>query len=346
MPSTFVQLQASEEQDLRHFLLTGLAADPGYTPFRPEVLRWKYFADHPEWNGSRSYAIRKDGKIVAHGGVWPVSLVTPDAEIKAIHLIDWASNRSAVGSGVQLLRRVAQLGDVLLTIGGSADTRAILPKLGYTQRGELHRYVRVIRPWLQFSTTPRKNWTSAFKLIRNSTLVLRPLPPLSQNCQVSQLSSFSGLLDSRAIGQGSHSAVSRRTAAGINYLMSCPAGRFSGFVANCERWRGYFVLAQIGRQARIIDMGTDATDSDSWRALCLLAARTAAENPEICEIVAASSVRETEDTWSQLGFIRGRTEPIFSYDPRQLLSTRTPLSLSMADGDLCFLSNPRTPYIG
>ena len=346
MATEFAQVQASEQGDVRDFLLRSFAADPASVQFRPEVLRWKYFSDHPEWNGSRSFAIRKDGEMVAHGGVWPVTLVTPDAAIKAIHLIDWAANRSAIGAGVQLLRKMSQLGDVLITIGGSDDTRAILPKLGYKQCGELRRYARVIRPWLQLSTTPRKDFRSAVKFIRNSARNLRPLPTSTKNAQVSRVSSFSGVLDDLAIHRASRSVVSSRTAAGLNHLMTCPAGRFSGFVVTCEHFRGYFVIAEIGRQSRIIDLGTDATDSESWRTMSLLAASTAAQNPEICEIVAASSSDEASATWLQMGFTHARTEPIFAYDPRQRLRTGTPVNLSMADGDLCFLSDPNAPYLG
>ena len=346
MATEFVQVQASEQGELREFLLRSFAADPSSIQFRAEVLHWKYFSGHPAWNRARSFAIRKDGETVAHGGVWPVTLVTPEAEITAIHLIDWAANRSAVGAGVHLLRRMSQLGDVLLTIGGSDDTRAVLPKLGYKQCGELRRYARVIRPWLQFSTTPRKDFRSAVKLIRNSARNLRALPTSRKNAQVSRVSSFSGVLDDLTICRPSRSVVSSRTAAGLDHLMTCPAGRFSGFLVTGEHFRGYFVLAEIGRQSRIIDIGTDATDPESWRTICVLAARTAAENPEICEIVAGWSNQQAQAPWLQMGFTHARTEPIFAYDPRQRLSTGTPLNLNMADGDLCFLSDPNAPYLG
>ena len=99
--------------------MKSFGADPALNLFRPEVVHWKYFADHPEWTSPRSFAVKQDGKIVAHGGVWPVSFATPKAEVKAIHLIDWTASRSAVGAGVYLLRKMAGLADMLLTIGGS-----------------------------------------------------------------------------------------------------------------------------------------------------------------------------------------------------------------------------------
>jgi hypothetical protein len=132
----------------------------------------------------------------------------------------------------------------------------------------------------------------------------------------------------------------------LNYLLSCPAASFSGFLVSQERnLRGYFLLAQVGGQARIVDIRLDSEDRESWQAMCALAVRAAAEDPETCEIVAASSVEATGESWLQAGFAHRETDPILCYDPRNLVSSGPPLDLSLADGDLCFLSEPLSPYL-
>ncbi|HEY6301537.1 MAG TPA: hypothetical protein VIX14_00600 [Terriglobales bacterium] len=346
MAFEFVPILASEQQDLTQFLVKSFRTDPTLNSFRPEVIDWKYFANHPEWTGPRSLAVKQAGEIVAHGGVWPVNLVTLKTEAKAIHLIDWTASRSAVGAGVHLLRKVAGLADMLLTIGGSQDTRNLLPKLGYQRCGELRRYARVVRPWLQFRTTPEKNWKTPIKFMRNSARALTGIPSAPKGWQASKVTSFTESIDGGAIGQTTSSTSPRRTAAGLNYLLRCPAARFSGFlVSQAQQLRGYFLLTRVGRQVRIVDIRMNREDRESWQAICALATRTAAEDPETCEIVAASSIEVTREAWLQAGFVHRQTDPIFCYDPRNLVSSGPPLDLNLADGDACILSAPRSPYL-
>jgi hypothetical protein len=348
MAFEFVPIQASEQQDLTEFLVKSFRAAPNLISFRPEVLHWKYFAEHPEWTDPRSLAIKEEGRIVAHAGIWPLKLVTHNSELRAIHLIDWAANRAAIGAGAHLLKKVAGEADVLLAIGGSQDTRNLLPKLGYKRFGELRRFSRVIRPWLQLRTTPHKDWKTPIKFLRNSALALLGIPPAPKGWSASKLSSFVGAFGNwRNVANPTTSCTSsRRSAAELDYLLSCPAAQFSGFQVSQEgRVRGYFLLTQVGRQARIVDVQIDGEDRESWKSICALAARAAAEDQETCEIVAASSIPVSSEAWLQMGFARRRIDPILCLDPRNLLTPSTRLNLHLTDNDFCILIEPSTPYL-
>ena len=346
MAFEFLPIQASEQQDLIQFLVNSFRADANLNSFRPEVMHWKYFADHPEWTSPRSLAVKEEGHIVAHGGVWPVRLVTPKTEVKAIHLIDWAATRSAIGAGVHLLKKVAGFADILIAIGGSQDTRNLLPKLGYKRYGELRRFSRVIRPWLQFRATPKKNWKTPVKFLEHSARALTGVPSAPKGWYASKVTSFTGSTDGCAVRQATSSTSSRRTAAGLNYLLSCPAARFSGFlVSQGQQLRGYFLLTQVGRQVRIVDIQMDREDRESWRAIRSLALRSAAEDPETCEIVAASSIAVSAEAWLHMGFVHRRTDQILCYDPQNLLTSGPPLDLHLTDNDFCILSEPSSPYL-
>ena len=37
-------------------------------------LRWKYYAEGPDWPGSRSYILAEGSTIAAHAVIWPVQL--------------------------------------------------------------------------------------------------------------------------------------------------------------------------------------------------------------------------------------------------------------------------------
>jgi hypothetical protein len=342
MAFEFVPLQAWEQPDLIQFLVKSYQADPSITSFRPDVIHWKYFADHPDWIGPRAFAIKKDGQIAAYAGVWPIPLATSKIEIKGMHLNDWAASRVAVGAGAHLLRKAVAFCDVHLAIGGSEDTRNILPKMGYKVCGELHQYVRVVRPWLHFRTKPNPNWKTPLKFLRNAARSLAGFPSAPQGWQVTNISKFTGAVE-EAIRPTGDFVSPRRTAAGLNHLLSCPAARFSGFQVNdSQQLRGYFVLTQIGRQVRIVDIRVNTEDEESWRAMCALATRTAAADPEICEVVAAASIEDRRAAWLKSGFVRFRIDPIFCYDPRNLL--RSGVDVNLADNDFCILSDPASPY--
>jgi hypothetical protein len=58
-------------------------------------MAWKYWSARPDWTGSRSFAARRDGAIVAHAAAWPVRVCVPGRVVPAAHLIDWAADPAA-----------------------------------------------------------------------------------------------------------------------------------------------------------------------------------------------------------------------------------------------------------
>jgi hypothetical protein len=307
-------------------------------------MRWKYFAPHPDWNGARSYAVKQEGKIVAHGGLWPVHLRSSDRDIRAVHLIDWAASRGAVGAGVFLLRKLASLTDVLLTIGGSQDTRNVLPKLGYKPRGELRSYARVVRPWLHLRTTPQNSWKLPLKFMRAYLQKLSPAPKLPAGWEAQRITAFSGL-NRTAFASTCDFTASIRTWDAVKHLISCTAAEFSAFLIRQNgQPRGYFLLTRIGHQVRVSDIRLSTCDRETWQSACSTALETAAQDPEVAEIVAAASVPLVQELWQKAGFAHRRTDPILCYDPAHRLPSG-PIDLTLADGDLCFLSDPQFPYL-
>ncbi len=343
----FVLTSPSEQPALLRFLLEIYHADPDLNSFRPEVLQWKYFAPHPDWNGPRSFLLKRDERIIAHGGAWPIRLAVSGAELKAIHLVDWAASRIAPGAGIQVLRSISAMADLMVTIGGSRDTKNILPKLGYKSGGALKRYVRVVRPWLQLRTSRQHNWKTPLRFLRNAVSSFKTLPPTQSGWQASSVprfeTSLEQVLETRTTDL---SARSLRTAAALNYMLDCPAAQFSGFiVSEAKQLRGYFVLVRVGRQARIVDIQIDGRTPDQWRSVCTLAAHAACQDPEICEVIAGTSRKEISEGFEQIGFWPRRVDPIYYYDARNLLAPGTLLELNLIDGDLSFFYNPEYPYV-
>ena len=134
-------------------------------------------------------------------------------------------------------------------------------------------------------------------------------------------------------------------------MLSCPAAEFSGFVlTESGRSVGYFLMAQLGRQARLVDFQiTGQQDSaERFRALRSLfsaVTRTASQDKKIAELVVGTSDDKIGGMLVEIGFRLRRQDEILYYDPRKLLEAGTQLNLNLIDSDLSFLYNPARPYI-
>ena len=343
--STFAPIPESEQHAVAELLLATFNADAQALSFRSDVLRWKYFSPHPHWQGTRSYGVKHADQLVAHGGVWPLVLRTHARNVNAIHLVDGAANKGVPGSGILLVRKFAQMADVLLTIGGSSDTRTILPKLGYRRVNNLKYYARVVRPWRQFVTTPQHNWKAPLRLLRNTLWSLRShrTPEAWKAVRISQFEDSQQNL----LGNSCDKVLRAwRTTCGLNYMLSCPAAEFSAYLMlEDQKQRGYFIVAKLGGQARIVEIRLNAEDEQSWLAAAKLASHVAAQDPTTCEVVVATSEADIAAAFEQRGFRLRRSDPIYCYDPNGVLADASPLGLSMLDGDACFLTDPEHPYL-
>jgi hypothetical protein len=346
MSSQFMATLPTEQTAVAELLQSTFPKSSEVNSFLPEVLRWKYFSPHPDWNGPRSYVVKKAEAIVGHGGIWPLRLAGANAELNAIHLIDWAASRTATGVGVLLLRKLAGLADLLLTIGGSEDTQKILPRLGYRQSGEVKLQVKVVRPWLQFRASSESGWKAPLRLLRNTLWSLPSLPPAPKGWRVSRIPRFDSSAEPVLNSQMREILTPVRTIASLNRLLDCPAATFAAFLMFKEnRLRGYFVLSLVAGQTRIADLRLLSEDPESWKSACILAARTAAQIPETCEIAAGFSRTEIQQAFEQTGFRPRHTLPVFYYDPRKVLLGVTTFDLSMLDGDACFMANLKHPFL-
>ena len=80
------------------------------------------------------YHAQANGSVAGFIGILPTTLHTPANQTRAAWFVDWATRpgEGSVGAGVALLRRAQAATDVLLTLQGSPDTQAILPKLRWS----------------------------------------------------------------------------------------------------------------------------------------------------------------------------------------------------------------------
>src|SRR4051794_34196950 len=117
--------------ELTEFLLDVFRMGPDAPFVRPEMMRWKYFEPRPDWEGSRSYLMLREGRIFAHGCVVPETFRTAQGRVTSMRVIDWAGGRNVPAAGVLVMRKLAELTDTVLAIGGSADAMRVLPRMKF-----------------------------------------------------------------------------------------------------------------------------------------------------------------------------------------------------------------------
>jgi len=228
-------------------------------PFvNPNVLRWKYWVPRPDWSDPRSFVIEKGGQIVAHAGLWPVTVRTGSGVERGAHMIDWASDPQTPGVGVSLLQRLTKSYDFIYSIGGSDMTQAILPKFGFRVSTKALTFARPLRPWRQMLQHQSKDVRLPLRLARNfwwSRTPARVLTPgwVATEAAASDVS-------------GTEVLTADRDGSFFHYLQQCPAARFLGFhILNEGRKSGFFALSVVGKQARLAGLWLENPSSECWR---------------------------------------------------------------------------------
>jgi hypothetical protein len=143
--------------------------------FQADVLRWKCFAPHPFWEGSRGYALRYKGEMAAFVCLVPIRFLTVSGTVPGCNFIDWAASKAVPGAGIMLRRHIQGLIGTMINTGGTEDARQVLPKIGYQVRAERHAYTRVVRPWRHFQAH-QKDWKSPVRLARDYRELRRAAP--------------------------------------------------------------------------------------------------------------------------------------------------------------------------
>src|SRR5262249_6376075 len=128
------QVRPSTEADhvaIVSFLCDIFGQSEEFPSVQADQVRWKFSVPRGDYKGDRSWVIEHNGEIIAHGGVWPLWILTVGGEAAGLHVIDWAGKLGAAGAGAFLMRQLGRLGTFTCAAGGSKDTEKILPLLGF-----------------------------------------------------------------------------------------------------------------------------------------------------------------------------------------------------------------------
>jgi hypothetical protein len=232
--------------------------------------------------------------------------------------------------------------DVAIVVGGTGDTRAALPRIGFTARQDVVFFARVARPFRQARLRPEWNrWKDAARLVRNVAWSLTPLGAAQPEWRAVRVERFS------TVPVSEYAAVlPQRQAAYLNYWLQCPVGRTAGYTINHGGEAiGHFLFTLVGGQARITDVRVNTDRFEHWELAYRLATRTALADPETCEVVCIASTPAMQDALLACGFRERNRLPLYVADPKGKLKDAPPVGWSLIDNDLAYIYDAANPFL-
>lgn len=264
----------------------------------PEHLHWKYWREHPDWSGSRSFVLTDGRDLLAHGAVVPGTMRWGTRQARVIHMIDWAARREAIGAGVLLMKHMGGMTDFLLGIGGSRQSREIMPRIGYQCCGTVRGYVRTLNPLAIPRRPTRVPWKRGPRMAR-SLLWILSAPQIDlggwavRRIGPDALDELSAVLPAPQPGL----ATVQRSTALLRHALACPIVPVELFaLERGGRIGGYFMLSFAPGQARLIDGWVRSEDPADWRALAHAAVQTARRHGGTAELATWAS----DPRWGQI----------------------------------------------
>jgi len=317
------------------FLRTVFSVDESHRMFQADMLRWKCFAPHPFWEGSRGYALRYKDEIAAFGCVVPCRFLTGSGTAGGCNVIDWAASKAVPGAGILLYKHIQGLAATMINIGGTEDARHVLPRIGFQAGAELHHYIRVLRPWRHFRQSRQKDWKSPLRLARDYRELGRAGLAAGAALTAQRVDNFDGIpAEGFPDPLVTEQVVCARTAESLSYFLACPAARMDAYLLERERAPvGFFLLSRVGSECRIADLWIRSPDGATWEGAYTAATAIARTDPSIAQITVAASLPLQTRALEKAGYRRTHAEPVFVLDPDRRLGGRDDLAVSFLEND-------------
>ncbi|MFI4886797.1 MAG: hypothetical protein ACHQIF_14655 [Steroidobacterales bacterium] len=320
--------------------LVALMRSAGLEPHSdPAQLHWKYWQARADWPGSRSFVLTDGRDLLAHAAVVPGAFRCGETRARVVHMIDWAARREMAGVGIRLARHLSGMSDFVLAVGGSHDTRKILPLMGYVQCGTVSGYVRTISPLAILSRPMPSRWKLVPRMARS--LLWSVMAPRTGTVGWRMRPIGSEAIEpicGPASAQRAGMAVFERSPALFHHALSCPIvpAELHGLEKD-GRLGGYFVLSHAPGQARIADMWMDSQDPADWRALARAAVDRARTRARLAEVTVWSSDPGLSQVLEDCGFHERLRLPILLQASGSAAIPHDIMRVQMLDSDAFYL---------
>jgi hypothetical protein len=305
-------LAATDLAEAGRFLRAVFGEVEDYPPFQLAALRWKGFDPHPFAAAPRSFGVWHEQRLIGHGTVAPLRFLTAAGEVTAHCVIDWAADPNTRGSGVAIYQKLSKLTAMQIGIGGSDDTRAMLPRMRMRVHQNIGVYERRERVLAHHLATQR-DWKTPARIARDMWRNLRrPSLIEPRDLTARRVSTFSEQADVPMPSQGA-GVCSERTPAFLDYALCCPVARMEGYVFEAKGMSiGYCVLSRVGTSCRIADLWIEpARDAARWSQAFALAVQLAIADKSTASVIASGSTAFLRSVLESQGFRLRSDEPLF-----------------------------------
>jgi hypothetical protein len=342
LASTFRATTPSDLPRLVELIAGAFEVRPDVAFLRADIMQWKYWERRDDWVGARSYVLERDGRFVAHAGIWPAVVYRNDAEYRGVHVIDWAADSSVPGVGLALLQRLTKTFDFIYSIGGSQKTLSILPLFGFRVVAKSWTAARPLRPWRLTAHSPHGGWRLPARLVRNAAWSLLPSAQSVREWSCEPVD-----LDQIGIVAPPADRALPRNPEFFRYLDRCPTCRCFPFrVLERGRSRGYFVLARVGHQARLAGIWLDADEQARRHIVYVLAQGAARMLTGVYELSVSGSTAEAADAAVAAGFRIRATADVYQFIRRSLHDpTAIDFEFQLSDFDGVFFDEAAAPFL-
>ena len=345
MSSQFRPTRPEDAAAISQFMQRVFGMKPDHPGLDVQQMRWKYWREHPEWEGSRGYVLERDGQIVAHGSVVPLTCAWDGRRLKMVDLIDWAALPGNPGAGIALLKNVSKLVDGVFIAGGTEMAQKVFQSLGFRDCEPATPFALPLRPFARFLQDREPIWKRAARLARNAFWKAESLGLVQNGWTARRLAAADVARQQFPMPQArAQAAFFERTAAGISFLLDCPVTPAEFYlVAKDNSVAGYFVLTRAVTQCRIAEAWVEPGRPEDWQALYRLAVHRASQRPQVTEIVTmVTNDAAAREGLRQCGFRpRGQTPLRFSIPggsyPRDI-------RYQMVDNDSAWLHDGTTSH--
>lgn len=285
MSSQFRSTRPEDAAAISRFMQFVFGMTPGHPGLEPRQMEWKYWRPHPDWEGSRGYVVERDGEIVAHGSVVPLTCLWGDRRLKMLDLIDWAGHPEHPGAGMALLKRASQLVDGVFIAGGTEQARKVFKGLGFREYPSAVKYAIPVHPFARLFEGREAAWKRTARLVRNATWRSK-----AGRLPAGWSARRAAPTDSPFPRPGAEAAVFERTRERVGYLLECPITAVEFYLVEKDRSvRGYFVLSLAVAQCRIAEAWVEPGASKDWSVLYALAIREAERHAQVRELVTVAT---------------------------------------------------------
>jgi hypothetical protein len=291
----------------------------------PSLLRWKYWEPRLDCPDPRSFVLERDGRIVAHVGLWPVTVRIGGNRERGVNMIDWSSDPLAPGAGLSLLQRMTRSYDFVYSIGGSEMTQTILPKFGFRTVAQTLSWARPIRPWRQMLHHQSRDLRLPLRLARNIWWSRTPARAIARGWAAVEAGAGAG-----------PDFPAERDDAFFRYLQQCPAARCLTFhILSQSRKVGFFALSILREQTRITGVWLEDPSPENWRTAFHLAQEAALRHTDTSEIIATGATEASARAAGEAGMRLRGSLPVFLF--RKSGGTdAVPLQFQLSDHDAFF----------